>query len=89
MSSSQDQKAAVMRQVKEEASLASGKQLIEKFNEHCFEKCIPKPGTTLSASETTCLTQCMEKYMMMWSVIHRQYTSRIALELEKSNRGGS
>ncbi|RKF60494.1 Mitochondrial import inner membrane translocase subunit TIM13 [Erysiphe neolycopersici] len=92
MSNNQDQKAAVtdakeinvqMRQVRDEATLANGKQLIEKVNEHCFEKCVPKPGTALSSGETSCLTQCMEKYMMAWSIVHRQYTNRIATELGK------
>ncbi|KHJ31832.1 putative mitochondrial import inner membrane translocase subunit tim13 [Erysiphe necator] len=85
MSSSQDQKAAVMRQVRDEATLANGKQLIEKVNDNCFEKCIPKPGAALSTSETSCLTQCMEKYMMAWSIVHRQYTNRIAIELGRGS----
>ncbi|CAD6506505.1 BgTH12-07732 [Blumeria graminis f. sp. triticale] len=88
-SSSDSVKDVMMKQLREQAAVSSGKQLIEKVNENCFEKCIPKPGSVLSNGETSCLTQCMEKYMMMWSVIHRQYTHRISVEMSKSGAMGT
>ncbi|KAL0263131.1 protein translocase subunit [Diplodia seriata] len=70
--SSSDPKIAVMQ------------QLVEKLNEHCFERCVPKPGTSLSKGEETCFTQCMEKYMAAWNVVSRQYVAK----LQQNSAGG-
>ncbi|KAL1623209.1 protein translocase subunit [Diplodia seriata] len=59
-------------------------QLVEKLNEHCFERCVPKPGTSLSKGEETCFTQCMEKYMAAWNVVSRQYVAK----LQQNSAGG-
>ena len=60
----------------------------QKVNEHCFEKCVPKPGSSLSSGETTCFTQCMEKYMAAWNTVSRQYITRIQQESAKGPGGG-
>ena len=60
----------------------------QKVNEHCFEKCIPKPGSSLSSGDTTCLTQCMEKYMATWNTVSRQYINRIQQESGKGAGAG-
>jgi Tim10/DDP family zinc finger len=60
----------------------------QKVNEHCFEKCVPKPGSSLSSGETTCFTQCMEKYMAAWNTVSRQYINRIQQEQGRSSGGG-
>ena len=59
--------------------------LRQKVNEHCFEKCIPTPGTSLSKREEGCFTACMEKYMATWNVVSRQYISRI----QKTQQGSA
>ncbi|KAI9702476.1 MAG: protein translocase subunit [Candelina mexicana] len=75
-----NQKEAIMNQVKQEAAVVNARQLIEKVNDHCYEKCVPKPGSSLSKGESTCFTQCMEKYMAAWNVVSRQYIGRIQHE---------
>jgi hypothetical protein len=30
------------------------------MNDVCFEKCIPKPGSSVSSGEQSCFTSCME-----------------------------
>merc|ERR1712098_394567 len=62
--------------------------LIEKVNEHCFEKCVPKPGASLSSGEGACVTQCMDKYMAVWNTVSRQYINRIQQENAKNGAGG-
>ncbi|MCJ1297410.1 protein translocase subunit [Hypocenomyce scalaris] len=79
-SSSSDPKTAVMNQVRQEAAVTNARQLIEKLNEHCFEKCVPVPGLSLSRKEETCFTMCMEKYMAAWNTVSRQYVARIQKE---------
>ena len=59
----------------------------QKINEHCFERCIPKPGTSISRGEETCFSACMEKYMSSWNAISRQYVARI--QKEQQNLGGA
>lgn len=49
----------------------------QKLNEHCFERCVPSPGSSLSSSEQTCLTHCMEKYMASWNAVSRQYMGHV------------
>ncbi|KAK2728796.1 mitochondrial import inner membrane translocase subunit tim13 [Colletotrichum kahawae] len=73
-------KQAVMKQVLQEANLANARVLIDKLQENCFEKCVPKPGTSLSSGETTCMTQCMEKYMAAWNQVNTAYINRVKQE---------
>ncbi|KAI1027172.1 hypothetical protein LB504_007688, partial [Fusarium proliferatum] len=73
-------KAAVIKQVQQEANLVNARTLIEKLQETCFEKCVPKPGTSLSSGETTCMTSCMEKYMAAWNMVNAAYIARLRQE---------
>lgn len=52
----------------------------QKLNEHCFERCVPKPGTSLSSGEEGCFKSCMEKYMSAWNTVSKQYVARIQRE---------
>ncbi|KAI1500710.1 Tim10/DDP family zinc finger-domain-containing protein [Biscogniauxia marginata] len=70
-------KAEVIKQVKTQYAMDNARQLIEKINEHCFQRCVPKPGASLSSGEQTCFTQCMEKYMSAWNQVSTTYISRI------------
>ncbi|GAB0134832.1 protein translocase subunit [Epichloe bromicola] len=73
-------KQSVMKQVLAEANLANARVLIEKLQENCFEKCVPKPGSSLSSGEQTCMTTCMEKYMAAWNQVNAAYINRIRQE---------
>ncbi|OAA34451.1 mitochondrial import inner membrane translocase subunit TIM13 [Metarhizium rileyi] len=73
-------KQSVIKQVLAEANLANARVLIEKLQENCFEKCVPKPGSSLSSSEQTCMTTCMEKYMAAWNQVNAAYIDRIRQE---------
>ncbi|KAF2235714.1 mitochondrial import inner membrane translocase subunit TIM13 [Viridothelium virens] len=84
---SSDPKTALMNQVRQEAAVQNARQLVEKLNEHCFERCIPKPGSSLSKGEETCFSQCMEKYMGAWNTVSRQYIGRI--QKEAGSMGGT
>jgi import inner membrane translocase subunit TIM13 len=61
--------------------------IYQKVNEHCFEKCVPKPGSSLSSGETSCFTNCMEKYMAAWNTVSKQYINRIQAEQGKAAGG--
>ncbi|KAI9567295.1 Tim10/DDP family zinc finger-domain-containing protein [Boletus coccyginus] len=57
------QKEAVMNAIRAEINLATAQELITKTSEKCFAKCVPKPGGSLTSSEETCLTRCMDRYL--------------------------
>ncbi|PYH90800.1 putative mitochondrial intermembrane space translocase subunit Tim13 [Aspergillus ellipticus CBS 707.79] len=82
-SSSQDAKTALVKQIQQEAAMNNARQLISKVNEHCFAHCIPRPGSTLSSRDETCLSQCMEKYISFWNTTSRTYGIRLASEQKK------
>jgi import inner membrane translocase subunit TIM13 len=54
------------------------------MNEHCFEKCIPKPGSSMSSSETTCVTQCMDKYIAAWNQVNGALVRRLQQEVNNT-----
>ena len=61
----------------------------KKLNEHCFERCVPKPASTLSKGEETCFSQCMEKYMGAWNTVSRQYIGIIQKEAGSTSISGT
>ncbi|KAF2808715.1 mitochondrial import inner membrane translocase-like protein subunit tim13 [Mytilinidion resinicola] len=72
-----DPKTQVMRQIQQEAAMQNAKMLVEKLNEHCFERCVPKPSTSLSKGEETCFSNCLQKYMTAWNTVSQQYITAI------------
>ncbi|KAL7416840.1 Tim10/DDP family zinc finger-domain-containing protein [Mrakia frigida] len=73
-------KEQIMEQVKQELQLASAQELINKMNEKCFEKCVPKPGALLTRAEESCVTMCMERYMEAFNVVSKSYVTRLTKE---------
>ncbi|KAJ6780740.1 hypothetical protein PWT90_04303 [Aphanocladium album] len=80
MSDSGSIKNAVIQQVLEESNLANARTLIENVQTNCFEKCIFKPAGSLSKSDETCVTTCMEKYMAAWNQVNATFIARVRRE---------
>ncbi|KAF9930593.1 hypothetical protein FBU30_000296 [Linnemannia zychae] len=80
-------KQQVMDQVRSELALANAQELINKINEKCFARCVTKPSTSLSGSEQTCLSNCMDRYMEAWNIVSRTYINRV--QRESQNMGGA
>lgn len=53
---------------------------LQKVNEHCFEKCVPKPGSSLSSGESSCVTMCMDKYLAAWNKVNASLLQRMQQE---------
>ncbi len=53
---------------------------MKNINTACFDRCIPKPGSSLAKGEETCVTQCMEKYMAAWNTVSKAYIDRVKRE---------
>ncbi|RAK97210.1 protein translocase subunit TIM13 [Aspergillus ibericus CBS 121593] len=81
--SSKEVKDAIVKQLQSETAMNNARILINKVNEHCFAKCVPTPGSSLSANEQTCLTDCMEKYIAFWNEVSRTHHHRMGLESKK------
>ncbi|KAL8805043.1 MAG: hypothetical protein Q9223_005904 [Gallowayella weberi] len=83
-----DPKTQIMNQIRQEAAVNNARSLITKLNGHCFEKCIPAPGTSLSKREEGCLSACMEKYMATWNTVSRVYIAQIQKTAEQAGHVG-
>ncbi|KAK3340320.1 mitochondrial import inner membrane translocase subunit tim-13 [Neurospora tetraspora] len=80
-STSETVKKAIIKQVLIESQSANARTLMEKIGENCFTSCVPKPGSSLSSAEKTCVAQCTEKYMAAWNVVNTTYLKRIQQEM--------
>ncbi|KAF7587130.1 protein translocase subunit [Aspergillus hancockii] len=76
-------KTAIIKQLQQEAAMANARNLIGKVNEHCFDHCIPTPGSSMTSKEETCLSQCMEKYISFWNAASRTYIARVSKESKR------
>jgi import inner membrane translocase subunit TIM13 len=81
--SSEEIKASLVQQLQQESAMNNARALIGKINEHCYDACIPAPGSSLSSKESGCLSSCMEKYIAMWNVTSRTYIARVNQESKK------
>lgn len=44
---------------------------IQTLRAKCFDKCITKPGSSLSGSESSCISRCMDRYVEATGIISR------------------
>lgn len=44
---------------------------IQTVRGKCFEKCITKPGSSLSGSESSCISRCVDRYIEATGIIGR------------------
>ncbi|KAJ2691019.1 protein translocase subunit [Coemansia spiralis] len=68
-------KEEVMRQLKSEIAMANAQELIANINSHCFKMCVPAPDSSLSSSEKTNLSRCVDKYLSAWDVVSSTYVA--------------
>ena len=44
---------------------------LQTVRDKCFNKCIPKPGSSISSSESTCVNRCVERYIEATGIISK------------------
>eukprot|EP00241_Pyramimonas_parkeae_P009115 CAMPEP_0114250006 /NCGR_PEP_ID=MMETSP0058-20121206/14464_1 /TAXON_ID=36894 /ORGANISM="Pyramimonas parkeae, CCMP726" /LENGTH=83 /DNA_ID=CAMNT_0001363627 /DNA_START=48 /DNA_END=299 /DNA_ORIENTATION=+ len=59
----------IMQQVQAEAENAYIQELFTSVREKCIDKCISRPGSSLSSSEQTCLARCCDRYIEATKVV--------------------
>lgn len=53
------------------------------MREKCFEKCVTKPGTSLSSGEQNCIAKCTDRYVDATRAI-----SNVVLQAYSQGQGG-
>ncbi|KAF8150556.1 Tim10/DDP family zinc finger-domain-containing protein [Crassisporium funariophilum] len=81
-------KEAMMNSVKQELALANAQELMNKASERCFTKCVTKPGESLSSSEQTCLSRCLDRYMDAFNIVSKTYVARVSRERLEGQQAG-
>lgn len=73
-------KTQLQEQISQELAVANATELVNKITENCFEKCVQVPQDHVTAPQSACVNQCLEKYMRSWNVISKAYITRIQQE---------
>ncbi|KAI0688218.1 Tim10/DDP family zinc finger-domain-containing protein [Cytidiella melzeri] len=81
----QARKEAVKASIREELALQNAQELMNKANEKCFQKCVTKPGSSLSSAEETCLSRCLERYLEAFDTVSKTYIARLSRERLERN----
>jgi len=71
-----EQSEALLQQVRGEVQAAAFQELFTKISEKCFQKCLKKPGSSLSSSDQKCLAMCMDRYMDTMNVVSKTVVRR-------------
>ena len=61
-----DELIARLRQQVEEQQI---QELVQTMSEKCFEKCVTRPGTSLTTGEMACLSKCADRYTECMSLV--------------------
>ena len=48
---------------------------VQTIRGKCFEKCITKPGSSLSGGESSCISRCVERYIEATGIISKSLFS--------------
>ncbi|EPQ54287.1 hypothetical protein GLOTRDRAFT_43890 [Gloeophyllum trabeum ATCC 11539] len=76
----QAKKDEMKRELENEIRVQQAQGLLASIDEKCFAKCITKPGTSMSRTEETCLSRCLDRYMEAFDIVSRVYLARIQRE---------
>ncbi|XP_058093053.1 mitochondrial import inner membrane translocase subunit TIM8 [Magnolia sinica] len=68
--------AELQRFLEQEKERAMVTEMVGKLTNVCWDKCITgTPGSKFSSSETSCLTNCAQRYMDMSLIIMKRFQS--------------
>ncbi|KAH7328513.1 mitochondrial import inner membrane translocase subunit TIM13 [Stachybotrys elegans] len=70
-------KERLKKEMVENSNVANARLLLDKLQDNCFQSCIQKPGTSLSSSDQTCFTNCIDKYIQAWNTVNNSYINKI------------
>ncbi|KAM0851435.1 hypothetical protein ACQ4PT_052417 [Festuca glaucescens] len=68
-----DSSPELQRFLEQEKQNMMVKELVGKLTSMCWDKCITSaPGSKFSSGETTCLTNCTQRYLDMTMIIAKR-----------------
>ncbi|XP_078175753.1 translocase inner membrane subunit 8 [Carex rostrata] len=68
--------AELQRFIEQEKQKAMLNEMVGKLTSVCWDKCITgTPGSKFSSSETTCLTNCAQRFLDMNMLIAKRFGS--------------
>ncbi|XP_010926768.1 mitochondrial import inner membrane translocase subunit TIM8 isoform X2 [Elaeis guineensis] len=68
--------AEMQRFLEQEKQKAMVSEMVGKITNVCWDKCITStPGSKFSSSESTCLTNCAQRYVDMSVLIMKRFQS--------------
>ncbi|KAB5525182.1 hypothetical protein OIU76_022407 [Salix suchowensis] len=68
--------AELERFLNQEKERAMVNEMVAKLTSACWDKCITSsPGSKFSSSESSCLTNCAQRYMDMSLIIMKRFQS--------------
>ena len=73
---SPEQAQAVMQQVRQQGAMQAQQEILVSSSKKCFEKCVSRPGATLSNKEQTCLAMCFDRYLETMQVVSQSMADR-------------
>ncbi|XP_050221197.1 mitochondrial import inner membrane translocase subunit TIM8 [Mercurialis annua] len=66
----------MQRFLTQEKEKAMVNEMVAKLTSECWDKCITStPGSKFSSSESSCLTNCAQRYMDMSLIIMKRFQS--------------
>ncbi|MCL7026457.1 hypothetical protein MKW94_010191 [Papaver nudicaule] len=67
---------ALQQFIEQEKQRAVMNEMVSKLTDACWDKCITSaPGSKFSSSESSCLTNCAQRYMDMSLIIMKRFQS--------------
>jgi import inner membrane translocase subunit TIM13 len=73
---SPEQAQQVMQQVRQQGAMQAQQEILVSSSKKCFEKCVTRPGATLSNKEQTCLAMCFDRYLETMQVVSQSMSDR-------------
>ncbi|XP_020248405.1 mitochondrial import inner membrane translocase subunit TIM8 [Asparagus officinalis] len=68
--------AEFQRMIEQERQKAMVSEMVGKLTNLCWDKCITgTPGSKFSSGETSCLTNCAQRYVDMSVIIMKRFQS--------------
>lgn len=58
-----------MGRVRRELEEQQIEDLVQTLSEKCFEKCVKKPGTSLTTAEQHCIAKAMDRYIDVMTLV--------------------
>lgn len=59
----------LVSQVQQELATAYAQEFFSTVRDKCFQKCITKPGSSLSSGDQNCLARCCDRYIDATKVV--------------------